>query len=161
MTPSPDIRVRRIYDQPEPADGARVLVDRIWPRGLRKDAVRLDDWAKDVAPSSELRTWYGHDPAKFDEFRQRYLGELTGSSQQAALGRLRALAAAGRPLSLLTATRDVDHSQAAVLARLLRQAAVPEDQGGEPACFAHLVCPECGAVTTEGHRPGCGSAAPP
>jgi uncharacterized protein YeaO (DUF488 family) len=161
MTPSPDIRVRRIYDQPEPADGARVLVDRIWPRGLRKDAVRLDDWAKDVSPSSELRTWYGHDPARFDEFRQRYLGELTGSSQQAALGRLRALAAAGRPLTLLTATRDVDHSQAAVLARLLRQAAVPEDQGGEPACFAHLVCPECGAVTTEGHRPGCGSAAPP
>jgi uncharacterized protein YeaO (DUF488 family) len=161
MSQPPDIRVRRVYDQPEAADGARVLVDRIWPRGLRKDAVRLDDWAKDVAPSSELRTWYGHDPAKFDEFRQRYLGELTGSSQQAALGRLRALAAAGRPLSLLTATRDVDHSQAAVLARLLRQAAVPEDQGGEPACFAHLVCPECGAVTTEGHRPGCGSAAPP
>jgi uncharacterized protein YeaO (DUF488 family) len=161
MSQPPDIRVRRVYDQPEAADGARVLVDRIWPRGLRKDAVRLDDWAKDVSPSSELRTWYGHDPARFDEFRQRYLGELTGSSQQAALGRLRALAAAGRPLSLLTATRDVDHSQAAVLARLLRQAAVPEDQGGEPACFAHLVCPECGAVTTEGHRPGCGSAAPP
>jgi uncharacterized protein YeaO (DUF488 family) len=161
MAPSPDIRVRRVYDQPEAADGARVLVDRIWPRGLRKDAVRLDDWAKDVAPSSELRTWYGHDPAKFGEFRQRYLGELSGASQRAALGRLRALAAAGRPLTLLTATRDVDHSQAAVLARLLRQAAVPEDQGGEPACFAHLVCPECGAVTTEGHRPGCGSAAPP
>jgi uncharacterized protein YeaO (DUF488 family) len=161
MSQPPDIRVRRVYDQPEAADGARVLVDRIWPRGLRKDAVRLDDWAKDVSPSSELRTWYGHDPARFDEFRQRYLGELTGSSQQAALGRLRALAAAGRPLTLLTATRDVDHSQAAVLARLLRQAAVPEDQGGEPACFAHLVCPECGAVTTEGHRPGCGSAAPP
>jgi uncharacterized protein YeaO (DUF488 family) len=158
MTPSPDIRVRRIYDQPEPADGARVLVDRIWPRGLRKDAVRLDDWAKDAAPSSELRTWYGHDPAKFDQFRQRYLGELSGSSQRAALGRLRALAASGRPLTLLTATRDLDHSQAAVLARLLRQSAIPDDQGGEAACFAHLVCPECGAVTTEGHRPGCGLA---
>src|SRR5689334_23575475 len=92
MTPSPDIRVRRVYDQPEAADGARVLVDRIWPRGLRKDAVRLDDWAKDVAPSSELRTWYGHDPAKLGEFRQRYLGELGGAGQRAALGRLRALA---------------------------------------------------------------------
>jgi len=151
----PDIRVRRVYDQPGAADGTRVLVDRIWPRGLRKDALRLDDWAKDVAPSSDLRTWYGHDPAKFDEFRRRYLGELTGSGQQAALGRLRALAASGRPLTLLTATRDLDHSQAAVLARLLRQATTPQDHGGEPACFAHLVCPECGAVTTEGHRPGC------
>jgi uncharacterized protein YeaO (DUF488 family) len=159
----PSIRVRRVYDQPEAADGARVLVDRIWPRGLRKDAVRLDDWAKDVAPSSELRTWYGHDPAKFGEFRQRYLGELSGSRQRAALGRLRALAAAGRPLTLLTATKDVEHSQAAVLARLLRQSADPEETGpgeigGEAACFAHLVCPECGAVTTEGHRPGCGLA---
>jgi uncharacterized protein YeaO (DUF488 family) len=131
-----------------------VLVDRLWPRGLAKDAARLDDWAKDAAPSADLRRWYGHDPAKFDEFRQRYLGELAGDSQRAALGRLRALAASGRPLTLLTATRDVEHSQAAVLARLL-QAAIDEDEGGEPACFAHLVCPECGAVTTEGHRPGC------
>ena len=155
MAPSPDIRVRRVYDQPEAADGARVLVDRIWPRGLRKDAIRLYDWAKDVAPSSELRTWYGHDPAKFGEFRQRYLGELGGASQRAALGRLRALVASGRPLTLLTATKDVDHSQAAVLARLLCQSAEPEETGGEAACFAHLVCPECGAVTTEGHRPGC------
>jgi uncharacterized protein YeaO (DUF488 family) len=155
MASSPDIRVRRVYDQPEAADGTRVLVDRIWPRGLRKDAVRLDDWAKDVAPSSELRTWYGHDPAKFGEFRQRYLGELGGASQRAALGRLRVLVASGRPLTLLTATKDVDHSQAAVLARLLRQSAEPEEIGGEAACFAHLVCPECGAVTTEGHRPGC------
>src|ERR1700753_3185884 len=115
----PDIRVRRIYDHPAAGDGVRVLVDRIWPRGGGKDVAQLDDWAKDVAPSADLRLWYGHDPAKFDEFRQRYLAELTGRSQQAALGRLRALAASGRPLTLLTATRDVDHSQAAVLARLL------------------------------------------
>jgi uncharacterized protein YeaO (DUF488 family) len=161
MSQPPDIRVGRVYDRPSAADGARVLVDRLWPRGVAKDTVQLDDWAKDAAPSAGLRVWYGHEPAKFDEFRQRYLGELTGSSQRAALGRLRALAASGRPLTLLTATRDLEHSQAAVLARLLRQAAVPEDQGGEPACFAHLVCPECGAVTTEGHRPGCGYAAPP
>ena len=64
--PLPDIRVRRVYDEPSAADGARVLVDRIWPRGLRKDAIRLDDWARDVAPSTELRTWYGHDPARFE-----------------------------------------------------------------------------------------------
>jgi uncharacterized protein YeaO (DUF488 family) len=155
MSQPPDIRVRRVYDQPEAADGARVLVDRLWPRGVAKAKVQLDDWAKDAAPSADLRAWYGHDPAKFDEFRQRYLGELGGSSQRAALGRLRALAVSGRPLTLLTATRDLDHSQAAVLARLLRQSAEPEETGGEAACFAHLVCPECGAVTTEGHRPGC------
>ena len=155
----PDVRVRRVYDEPSAADGARVLVDRIWPRGLRKDAARLDDWARDVAPSNELRTWYGHDPARFSEFRQRYLGELVGSPQRAALGRLRALASSGRPVTLLTATRDVDHSQAAVLAQLLRRACEPAEEGGEPACFAHLVCPECGAVVSEGHAPGCGLAA--
>src|SRR6516165_8769624 len=68
---SPDIRVRRVYDAAEPRDGTRVLVDRVWPRGLRKDAARLDDWAKDVAPSTDLRKWYGHDPAKFGEGRRR------------------------------------------------------------------------------------------
>jgi uncharacterized protein YeaO (DUF488 family) len=165
MRPVPplDVRVRRVYDEPSAADGTRVLVDRIWPRGLRKDAVRLDDWAKDAAPSTELRTWYGHDPAKFEEFRQRYLGELAGSTQRAALGRLRALATAGRPLTLLTATRDLDHSQAAVLARLLRQSAGEggAGEGGEAACFAHLVCPECGAVVTEGHAAACRLAATP
>ena len=161
MSSVPQVRVRRVYDEPSDADGTRVLVDRVWPRGLRKDALRLDDWAKDVAPSSDLRKWYGHDPAKFDEFRQRYLGELAGGPQRAALGRLRALAASGQPLTLLTATKDLDHSQAAVLARLLRELAEPGEAGGEAACFAHLVCPECGAVTTEGHRPGCEQAPAP
>ena len=150
------IRVRRVYDPPSPDDGARVLVDRIWPRGLRKDAARLDEWAKDVAPSTELRQWYGHDPARFGEFRVRYLSELCGRPQRAALGRLRALASAG-PLTLLTATRDVEHSQAAVLARLLRQDDEP-GPGGDAACWANLVCPECGAMTGEGHREGCGLA---
>jgi uncharacterized protein YeaO (DUF488 family) len=147
-----DIRVRRVYEAPSPDDGARVLVDRIWPRGLRKDAARLDEWAKDAAPSTELRKWYGHDPARFGEFRRRYLDELSGSAQRKELGRLRALAAA-RPVTLLTATRDVDISQAAVLAQVLRQPI--EDEGGEAACWAHLVCPECGAIETEGHRPDC------
>jgi len=115
-----DIKVRRVYDDPSPEDGARVLVDRIWPRGLRKDAARLDDWPKDVAPSTELRTWYQHDPAKFDEFRRRYIAELATPGAQAAVARLRALAADG-PLTLLTATRDLNLSQAAVLAGVLRQ----------------------------------------
>lgn len=150
------VRVRRVYDDPEPADGARVLVDRLWPRGLRKDAVPLDDWLRDVAPSADLRTWYGHDPAKFAEFRRRYLDELAGPGQRTALGRLRTLAAQG-PLTLLTATKDAGHSQAAVLAELL-DAGLAEADVGDAACWANLVCPECGAMVTEGHRPGCQAA---
>ena len=150
-----EIRVRRVYDAPSPADGARVLVDRVWPRGLRKDAAHLTEWAKDAAPSTELRQWYGHDPEKFNEFRRRYLDELSGRVQRDELGKLRALAAT-RPVTLLTATRDVDISQAAVLAQVLGQ---PVDgAGGEAACWAHLVCPECGAIETEGHRAGCALA---
>jgi uncharacterized protein YeaO (DUF488 family) len=151
----PEIRVRRVYDAPSPADGARVLVDRIWPRGLRKDAAHLTEWAKDAAPSTELRTWYGHDPEKFTEFRRRYTVELSGQVQRAELGKLRALAAAG-PVTLLTATRDVDLSQAAVLAQVLRQPL--DDQAGDAACWANLVCPGCGAIETEGHREGCAQA---
>jgi uncharacterized protein YeaO (DUF488 family) len=148
-----DVQVRRVYDEPAAGHGTRVLVDRVWPRGLRKDAAALDEWLKDVAPSAELRKWYAHDPAKFEEFRRRYAVELTGNAQRAALGKLRELASKG-PLTLLTATRDVEHSQAAVLANLLQA----EPEGGDAACYAHLVCPECGAVVSEGHRKGCKSA---
>jgi len=122
-----DIRVRRVYEEPAAADGARVLVDRVWPRGLRKDAARLDEWAKDVAPSTELRTWYGHDPAKFDEFKRRYRAELDEPGAREGLDRLRALAA-GRRVTLLTATKAVDISQAEVLAGLLRE--TPRHAGG-------------------------------
>ncbi len=160
----PDIRVRRVYDPPEPQDGTRLLVDRLWPRGVRKDALPLDEWVKDVAPSSQLRSWYGHDPAKFGEFCRRYAAELSQGPARAAFGHLAALAAAG-PVTLLTSTRDVGHSDATVLAGLLRHQAAREParspgptEGGEAACYAHLVCPECGAVTTEGHHPGCASA---
>ena len=117
---STGIRVRRVYGDPSPEDGARVLVDRVWPRGLRKDAARLDEWAKDVAPSTGLRTWYHHDPAKFDDFRRRYTAELAEPGARQAFARLRALAA-DRPVTLLTATKDLDLSQAAVLAGLLRE----------------------------------------
>ncbi len=113
--------MRRVYDDPSPEDGTRVLVDRIWPRGLAKARAGIDEWAKDVAPSTELRRWYGHDPARFEEFRRRYRAELAEPERQAALGRLRELARSGR-LTLLTATRDVDHSQAAVLAEQLHGA---------------------------------------
>lgn len=115
MTGHPEVRVRRVYDEPSPEDGARVLVDRIWPRGLTKERAGIGEWAKVVAPSTELRRWYGHDPSKFDQFRRRYQTELAEPDRQAALRHLRDLARSG-PLTLVTATRDIDHSQAAVLA---------------------------------------------
>ena len=115
-----EIRVRRIYAEPAPGDGARILVDRVWPRGVSKAEAKLDEWAKDLAPSTGLRTWYGHDPAKFGEFRRRYTAELAAPGPQEALGRLRALASDG-PVTLLTATKDLGLSQAAVLAGLLQE----------------------------------------
>jgi uncharacterized protein YeaO (DUF488 family) len=119
MIMSADIRVRRVYEEPSDDDGARVLVDRLWPRGVKKEDAHLDEWAKDVAPSNELRTWYGHDPARFDEFRHRYERELSGSAAREGLEHLRGLAD-GRTLTLLTATKAVDLSHAAVLAGMLR-----------------------------------------
>lgn len=147
-----EIRVRRVYDAPGPDDGVRVLVDRVWPRGLSKADAKLDEWAKDLAPSTDLRKWYGHDPAKFSEFRRRYIRELDANGPRARLTEVHELAA-GQPVTLLTATRDVGISQAAVLAELLR--AEDNDDGGDPACWANLVCAECGAVVSEGHRQGC------
>ena len=117
-----EIRVRRVYEQASPEDGARVLVDRLWPRGLRKDAARLDEWAKDVAPSSELRTWYQHDPAKLDDFRRRYTAELAQPGPREALARLRSLSEE-KPVTLLTATKDLALSHAPILASLLRESA--------------------------------------
>ena len=114
-----EIRVRRVYEEPSTGDGTRVLVDRVWPRGLAKADAHLDEWAKDIAPSTELRKWYGHEPARFEEFRRRYSEELDRPGPRAALDRLRSMTADG-PLTLLTATKDVGHSQAAVLAGLLR-----------------------------------------
>ncbi|XVQ85455.1 DUF488 domain-containing protein [Microbispora siamensis] len=112
------VTVRRVYEDPAPGDGTRVLVDRVWPRGLTKEAAHLDEWVKDVAPSNALRSWYGHVPERFAEFRSRYLAELDDPERQAALDRLRRLMESG-PLTLLTATKDVEHSQAAVLAEVL------------------------------------------
>ena len=121
MTATTDVRVRRVYDPPDPADGRRVLVDRLWPRGLSKSAAALDEWVKAVAPSDELRRWYGHEAGKFAEFRDRYRAELQAPERAGALAHLRDLTGSG-PLTLLTATRDAEHSQAAVLAALLRGA---------------------------------------
>jgi len=115
------VRLRRVYDDPSSDDGGRVLVDRVWPRGLTKAAVHLDEWVKDIAPSTPLRRWYGHRPERFTDFRDRYLIELRDARPAAALDRLRELART-RIVTLLTATRDVERSQAAVLSDLLRGA---------------------------------------
>lgn len=111
--------MKRIYDDPAPDDGVRVLVDRIWPRGLRKDRAQVDEWLKAVAPSTQLRTWYSHDAERFDEFVRRYKAELKAPERAEAFERLKALAK-DSAVTLLTATKDVDLSQAAVLAGLLR-----------------------------------------
>jgi len=120
MVSKADVRVRRVYDEPDSDDGTRVLVDRIWPRGLTKARADLAEWCKEVAPSTALRKWYGHDPAKFGEFVSRYRAELAQPERATALQHLRDLAR-NRPLTLLTATKQPDISEAAVLADLLRE----------------------------------------
>ena len=114
------VRVARIYEPPSDGDGTRVLVDRLWPRGMRKDGAPLDLWCKQVAPSDELRRWYGHDPARFGEFTARYQAELSEPERSAALKRLRELRREG-PLTLLTSTKTPEISHAAVLAQVLKE----------------------------------------
>lgn len=112
------VRVLRVYDPMEDDGGQRVLVDRLWPRGLSRSKARIDEWCKDVAPSTELREWYGHDPTRYDEFALRYRSELDDPIRAAAFSHLSELAGNGT-LTLLTATKDFAISQAAVLAGLL------------------------------------------
>ena len=112
------VRIGRPYDARVRGDGDRVLVDRLWPRGLSKERADLDQWCKEVAPSTELRRWYGHDPDRFEEFGRRYRSELDGPEQAAALEQLgRRLRR--RNVTLLTATKQPDISEAAVLAAVL------------------------------------------
>ncbi|WP_181923645.1 DUF488 family protein [Streptomyces inhibens] len=122
MSTNDAIRVRRVYEPPEPADGARVLVDRLWPRGLSKEDALLTEWCKDAAPSSELRRWYRHEGERFERFAERYREELAQETAQRALGRLRELAAKG-PLTLLTATKEVSAGHVTVLLDVLREGA--------------------------------------
>jgi uncharacterized protein YeaO (DUF488 family) len=110
------IRIKRIYDLPAPDDGRRVLVDRLWPRGVAKGDARIDEWLKEIAPSDGLRKWFGHDPARWGEFRQRYLAEL--QEQRDIIERLRIEAKKGT-VSLLFAAKDTEHNNAVVLRELL------------------------------------------
>jgi uncharacterized protein YeaO (DUF488 family) len=114
----PPVLVRRAYEPPTPQDGRRVLVDRLWPRGLTKAKVAIDAWAKDVAPSTELRRWFGHDPARWEEFTRRYRQEL--ASRPEALQPLLDAAAEG-PLTLVYAARDEEHNEAVVLREILTE----------------------------------------
>ena len=115
-----DVRVRRVYEPAAEDDGYRVLVDRLWPRGVGKEAARLDEWCRAAAPSTELRRWYGHDPRRFPEFGRRYRAELASGDAAAAVARLRTLAE-HRRLTLLTGTRNPATSNAAVVAELLTE----------------------------------------
>jgi uncharacterized protein YeaO (DUF488 family) len=121
-----ELRVKRAYEPAEESDGYRVLVDRLWPRGVSRERARLDLWEREVAPSSELRQWFGHDPARFEEFRRRYKAEL--QQQRPRLTALRRLARSG-PLTLVYSARDTEHNEAVVLADVLRRGLPVEASG--------------------------------
>jgi uncharacterized protein YeaO (DUF488 family) len=113
-----DVRLKRSYEPAADSDGYRVLIDRIWPRGVSREDAHLDEWARDLAPSTELRRWFAHDPARFEEFRRRYTEEL--GSQEGKLRELRRRARDGT-LTLVYAARDTEHNDAVVLAQILRR----------------------------------------
>lgn len=113
-------RIKRIYEPAAPDDGFRVLVDRLWPRGLSKQAARVDLWAREIAPSKELRQWFGHDPSRWDEFRRRYAQELEQPEQSAALAALRQALAPHARVTLLFAAHDQAHNNAVALLPHLR-----------------------------------------
>ncbi|MGH3021909.1 MAG: DUF488 domain-containing protein [Gaiellaceae bacterium] len=113
-----DVRLKRSYEPAAAADGYRVLIDRIWPRGVTRAKAHLDEWARELAPSTELRRWFGHDPARFEEFRRRYTDEL--GSQEGKLRELRRRAREGT-LTLVYSARDTEHNDAVVLAEILRR----------------------------------------
>jgi uncharacterized protein YeaO (DUF488 family) len=113
-----DIRLKRAYEPAKPADGYRVLIDRLWPRGLSRQRAKLDDWDKQLAPSTSLRQWFGHEPSRFDDFRRRYIEELR--DQRPRLAALRRRAREGT-LTLVYSAHDVEHNDAVVLAEVLRR----------------------------------------
>ena len=108
--------IKRAYEPPSPRDGTRVLVDRLWPRGVKKADARISQWMKEIAPSNELRKWFGHDPARWEEFRRRYKEEL--KTKRELVGQLRELATEG-PLTLVYSAHDAAHNQAVVLRETL------------------------------------------
>lgn len=116
------VQTKRAYDPPEPEDGYRVLVDRLWPRGISKDRLKADAWLRDVAPSDELRRWFAHDPDRWSEFRKRYRQELRGARQQEVLRDL-AERAATSTLTLVYGARDDQHNNALVAKEVIEEMA--------------------------------------
>jgi len=112
-----EVRVKRVYDPKAPGDGLRVLVDRLWPRGMTHEEAAIDLWLKDVAPSAELRHWFGHDPGRWPEFQERYRAELAGNK---TLDELRAVLAQPKPVTLLFGAKDTEHNNAVALQAFLR-----------------------------------------
>ena len=110
------VKLKRVYEEPSKADGTRILVDRLWPRGLSKEKAHVDLWLKEIAPSTELRKWFAHDPAKWQEFKARYHAELKHNSEQVALLKQ---ATAHSPATLLYGAKDEEHNEAIVLQKLL------------------------------------------
>jgi uncharacterized protein YeaO (DUF488 family) len=129
------IALKRAYEEPADADGLRVLVDRLWPRGLTKDAARIDTWLRDLAPSNELRKWFHAHPEKRQEFRERYARELQSPSAADALTRLDELLSTSRRVTLVFASRNVEHNNAAVLKEVVE--AMRPRKRGKPAKSAH------------------------
>jgi uncharacterized protein YeaO (DUF488 family) len=115
------IKRKRIYEVAETTDGYRVLVDRIWPRGMKKEAAQIDLWLKAVAPSTELRKWFGHDPERFDAFKGRYLQELEKAPAKDALARLKALVAEQQTVTLQHGAKNEEQNQALILQDLLEK----------------------------------------
>lgn len=116
------VQIKRVYEPAAAADGYRVLIDRIWPRGVSKEDARLDEWARELAPSTELRRWFGHEPDKFAGFRRRYRAELAGQAEKVRELRRRGR---GDTVTLVYSARDTEHNDAVVLAELLRSTGDP------------------------------------
>jgi uncharacterized protein YeaO (DUF488 family) len=138
------ILAARVYELGGDEPGGRWLVDRVWPRGVSRSSLRLDGWARDAAPSDELRRWFGHDPGRWAEFRRRYLEELDAAPD--GWGPLLDAARTSDVL-LLYATRDHAHNNAVVLRDYLASKLAPpdvDDEVGDPVCWLNRVCPECG-----------------
>jgi len=112
------LKVKRVYDPVERSDGTRILVDRLWPRGIKKEAAKIDNWLKDIAPSNELRMWFSHDPARWSEFKRRYIRELVEKS--VLVEELRAMAQEG-VVTLLFAAKDINRNNAVVLKELIER----------------------------------------
>ncbi len=114
------VAIKRVYDPPRPTDGTRILVDRLWPRGIKKENARVEKWLRELGPSDQLRKFFGHDPARWQEFRKRYMAELKRTQPKLLLNELEKLARAGT-LTLVYSAKDPEHNQAVVLKELLER----------------------------------------